>query len=195
MTATPSVRKGVDDAGPSTRTLVSIIASGAALMLTGALLFSWWGGLDELQTASDPEAFADAAVKHGNEVRWASWADIVLFVPGYVLLLGGVLALFRRRPDTPTAVRRASLLGTGAALAGGIADQVENAIVQLGLNAVDLSAADPVDVGRPSDALMTALHAATAGKYLFGGAALLVVVGLSLHAAFHRARGRTSEVP
>ena len=195
MTATPSTDDLTEAVAISTGTLVRVIATGLVLSAVGFALFLRWRGLDELQTASDPTEFAAIAVAHGSDVRWASWADIGLFVPGYVLLLGGILAVFRRRSATPVRVRRASILGTWAAVAGGVADQVENTIVQLGLRAVDLSASDPLNAGRPSDELITALHAATAGKFLFGALALLVVAGLSARAIYGQFVGRSGETP
>lgn len=179
----------------ATRTLAWVIALGVALMAAGFLLFAWWGGLEAVQTASDPAEFTAAALAGGDDVRWASWADIVLFVPGYVLVLVGVLATFRRHTITPTAARRASILGTWAVVAGGVADEVENTVVQLGLRAIDLSASSVAEAGGPSEGLVSVLNAATAAKFLFGAVALLAVTGLFARAMYRRLVARSGEAP
>ena len=167
------------------RTIRRAIVTGLLLTALGFTLFSIWGGLDELQRASTPAEFATAA-EHGNQVRWASWADILLFVPGYVLLLCGILAIFVRTASTPLAVRTAAIIGTVAAIAGGLADEIENALVQLGLGTVDLGADNAVVA--PRDGLITALNAATTAKYVFGIVAVAVVVGLAANALLARRR-------
>jgi len=188
MAVTPSIDDGTDVPAIPTRTIVLLGTSGVALSAAAIVLLFRWGGLNDLQNASDPQEFVDVALANGREVRWASWADIVLLVPGYVLFVAALLACFRRRAGTPPGVRRASLLGTWAVVAGGVTDEVENAIVQLGLRSVDFTAVDPVDAGRPADGLITALNAATFSKLLF-----LFVAGVLLAALFVRAaclRGR-----
>ena len=75
----------------------------------------------------------------GNDVRLASWADILLYVPGYLLLFVGVFALLQLATNTPPDVRFLAAIGGGLAVAAAVADQLENLFLQLSLGTVDLS--------------------------------------------------------
>jgi len=55
-----------------------VSAAGLLLAIVGLVVSNAWGGVDSIQAATSSEEFATLAHEQGNQVRWASWADIVL---------------------------------------------------------------------------------------------------------------------
>ncbi len=162
---------------------VRAIILGLILSVIGLVLMAKWGGVEEIQGATSPEEFATVAASIGNQLRLASWSDILVFVPGYTLLVGGVLALFR---DPDGAVRRSARIGMGFLGAGVIIDQVENLMVQLGLGRVDLDQPGPSQIVHPSDGLLSVLQIAFVGKFVGLALAIATILGLAVIAAKNR---------
>ncbi len=159
-------------ASPGKTTLVGLVVSIVGFV-TAALL----GDLTSLQAATSPEEFAAVANESGNGVRWASWVDILVIVPGYTLLLGGLLLLLARADRSALNGSRLGL----RALGGGILfDQIENLCVQLGLGTVNLDQPGPDEVVNPADWLITMMQGAFWLKWLgiLGAVAIIVVLGV-----------------
>jgi hypothetical protein len=116
------------------------IGIGSVLVVVGVVLIRHWGGL-AIQGTGTTEEFARTALEQGNAVRYASLADIVVFVPGYVLVFLGAYGYARRAPGFR---RRGAVVGGWMVVAGAVVDQTENVLLQLGLGTVDLDAPDAV---------------------------------------------------
>ena len=151
-----------------------VAAAALVLSLIGVGFVQSWGGVDALQATTSSPAFAAKASELGNDVRLASWADSLVFVPGYLLLL---LALFHLAETSTRAgdlSRWLAAIGGGMAVAGAVADQVENAVLQLSLGAVDVDA----DVVDPAGWLIATLRAAYWVKFATLTVAVLALMGL-----------------
>lgn len=159
------------------------IVLGLILSVIGLILMARWGGVEEIQGATSPEEFAKVAASVGNQLRLASWSDILVFVPGYTLLVGGILALFRGPEGT---VSRGARVGMGFLGAGVIIDQVENLMVQLGLGRVDLDQPGPSEIVHPADWLLSVLQFAFVGKFVGLALAVVTILGLVVIAAKKR---------
>lgn len=163
---------------------IIMIVAGLLLAVIGMALILGWGNVTEVQRATSSEEFSEIAHRLGNDVRLASWADIILFVPGNALLLGGLLALYRSPLSSP-ANQRLSSMGTKALLAEVVVDQIENLALMTGLGRVDLSGATPGDVVDPSGLIITVLRIANLTKWVL----LLLVMAALLGLVFCQARG------
>ncbi|MCP5029416.1 MAG: hypothetical protein GY929_24355 [Actinomycetia bacterium] len=140
--------------------------AGLLLCLSGGVLIQAWGGVTDIQRATTPAEFAVLAHNAGNQLRWASGADIILFAPGYLILL---LAAYRRL----------SLPAGGYAVAAlaFAADQTENLFLQLGLGRVSLDPGGP-GVVHPDGWLIAGLRVANIAKWvLLAAAAIGLLVG------------------
>lgn len=116
-----------------------LLAFGLIGVVVGGVAIALLGGLSSLQSAANSVSFARIAVEQGNQVRWASLVDIVLFVPGYVAAGTGLFYGFRtvgsRGMDGVSAPGR---FGAAIIWCVALADQAENLVLQAGLGAVDL---------------------------------------------------------
>lgn len=159
-------------ASPGKTTLVGLLVAVVGFVAAGLL-----GDLASLQAATSAEEFAAVANETGNGVRWASWVDILVIVPGYTLLLGGLLLLLTRTDRSALSVGRLGL----RALGGGVLfDQIENLCVQLGLGTVNLDQPGPDEVVNPADWLITLMQGAFWLKWLslLGAIAIIVILGI-----------------
>lgn len=159
------------------------VALGLVLAVVGGVLIQVWGGVGDVQSASSAAEFSDAAHSHGNQLRSASWADILLFVPGYVLLGAGLFALFYRASGAARWVRLTALVGVVAIVATALADETENFIVRAGLGDVDLDVVGPSRTVSPSEGLINALQVAYYTKTGLLALSLLVLVVLAAQSA------------
>ncbi len=162
---------------------IQIIILGLVLSAIGLILMANWGGVEEIQGAGSAEEFATVATSVGNQLRLASWSDILVFVLGYTLLVGGILALFRSLDGS---VRRSARIGMGFLLAGAIVDQIENLMVQLGLGRVDLDQPGPSEIVQPSDWLLSVLQFTFIAKFVGLALAIVTILGLAAVAAKNR---------
>jgi len=168
------------------------IRVGAALSVIGLGLILLWGNVTDVQSASNPAEFIAATLNHDNSLRLASWADILVFVPGYTLLVLGLLARFVSRDDVLSCVRRGTNVGRVVIVAAAIADQVENILVRLAIGNVDLAAGGPSDIVDPSESLISALRAAYLTKTVLLVATVGILLGLTLRSRWNRRRITTS---
>jgi hypothetical protein len=171
---------------------VIAIGLGLGLSVLGAFLISSSGGLNEIQTATSATSFSDAAHEQGNQLRSAIWTDVHIFVPGYVLLLGGIVALLRRTGGVSRRIRLLSSTGFAALLLGALADELENIFVRIGTGNVDLNASDPTRIVSPSESLINALQVASTVKFAFLAMAVAVIAVLAIDGLRRRVRQNTS---
>ncbi|MGI9645851.1 MAG: hypothetical protein ACR2O6_11135 [Ilumatobacteraceae bacterium] len=154
-----------------------IFGVGLAVSALGFRLIRRSGGLEAIQRATTPEEFVVAARSHGNRLRAANLADIAVFVPGYVLLGAGWMALLRRWRPQSGSIAEATRGIFGLVLFGAVADQIENVAIRIGIGDTDLDAQDPT----PSRGLTSVLALATPSK--LGSLLSAMVVALGLTAA------------
>ncbi len=167
---------------------VKQVRVGAALSVVGLGLILLWGNVTDVQSASNPAEFIKATLNHDNSLRLASWADILVFVPGYTLLILGLLGRIVSGDGVLSCVRRGTAVGRVVIVAAAVADQVENVLVRLAIGNVDLTAGGPSDVVDPSDSLISALHAAYLTKTALLGTTVFILVGLTVRAWWNRRR-------
>lgn len=162
------------------------IRVGAVLSVVGLGLILLWGNVTDVQAASNPAEFITATLNHDNSLRLASWADILVFVPGYTLLVLGVLTRIVSGEGVLSCVRRGANVGRVVIVAAAIADQVENILVRLAIGNVDLAADGPSDIVDPSESLISALRAAYLTKTILLGTTIVIVIGLTVRSWWNR---------
>ncbi len=162
------------------------IRVGAVLSVVGLGLILLWGNDTDVQAASNPAEFITATLNHDNNLRLASWADILVFVPGYTVFFLGVLAWLVSGDGVLSCVRRGVAVGRVVVIATGIADQVENVLVRMAIGNVDLTRTDPTGVIAPSNSLISALHIAYLTKTVLFGAMLVISGGLIVRSRWNR---------
>ncbi len=167
------------------------IRVGAVLSVVGLGLILLWGNVTDVQSASNPAEFITATLNHDNNLRLASWADILVFVPGYTLLVLGVLTRIVSGDGVLSCVRRGAAVGRIVIVAGAVADQVENVLVRMAIGNVDLTGTDPTDVVDPSDSLISALHITYLAKTALLGTTIVILIGLTARSRWNRRRART----
>ena len=158
-----------------------MIGLGLVLVVVGGGLIQGWGGL-AIQGTTTTREFARTALEQGNDVRWASLADIFVFVAGYVLVLLGAYAYARRAPGIRY---RAAVVGGWLVVGGAVADQAENVLLQLGLGAVDLDA--PAAALHPAEWLVDAALVAYYVKNFLLLFSAVVLLALGMWALVERA--------
>ncbi|MDE0135592.1 hypothetical protein [Candidatus Poriferisodalis multihospitum] len=160
-----------------------VSAAGLLLAIVGLVVSNAWGGVDSIQAATSSEEFATLAHEQGNQVRWASWADIVLIVPGYGMFLGGLLAVLRGDDPKPRS-QRVAAVGRMVLVAAVVSDQTENAMLQLGMGGVDLDGPVSDAAVDPSGWLIGVLQAAFWAKWvlLLGSVAAVVTLAVTRRA-------------
>jgi len=171
---------------------VTQIGVGAILFAVGLGLILAWGDVRDVQAASNPAEFIAATLNHDNNLRLASWADILVFVPGYTLLVLGVLTRIVSGEGVLSCVRRGAAVGRVVIVAGAVADQVENVLVRLAIGNVDLTGIGPTDVVDPSDSLISALHVTYLTKTTLLGTTIVILIGLTARSRWNRKRSATS---
>lgn len=150
---------------------------GLGITLIGLFLSQAFGGVADLQAATSPDEFGAVADEIGSGVRWASWVDILVIVPGYTLLLGGLLLLLARTGPSfvPSAKVGLRLLGAGV-----VFDQIENAALQVGLGTVDLDQPGADEIVDPAGWLIAVLQGAYWLKWICLLSVVVIIVGLVL---------------
>jgi hypothetical protein len=165
---------------------VNQIRIGAILSGLGLGLILLWGDVRDVQAASSSAEFIAATLNHDNSLRLASWADILILVPGYTLLVLGVLTRIVSGDGVLSCVRRGTAVGRVVIVAAALADQIENVLVRLAIGNVDLTATDPTDVVEPGDSLISALHVTYLTKTALLGTTVVILLGLTVRSWWNR---------
>ncbi len=171
-----------------------LVLVGAGIAVLGYVLVVLFGNVTDVQSAVDSEAFSDAAVAGGNRLRLALLFDMVVFVPGYLLVVWcwskwrmQLLQSAGAVGDSAGVLRSAKsvfwfyrLAPFGIAIAA-VADLVENCVVYVGLGTVDLNDVVAATMVVPAELLIVLLRIVAAVKWLFVALVLfsLVIAGVS----------------
>ncbi len=118
-----------------------VMAVGAVLFLAGLIGIQTNGGLGEAQWPASTADFNTYVAANLDDVRAANLADMVLFVPGYLLLALGGAEWIRTLPGGRGRVERLSRLAFALVAVAAVTDTIENIALRVGANDLPASSA------------------------------------------------------
>lgn len=166
---------------------IFVCVLGLGLLMLGLGLDRHFGGVKLLQQVDSPGVFTLAIILAGPQLKWASWADILLIVPGYTLLFAGLLMWLRRRLGDR--FRRSRVAVKCVLAAAALSDQYENLMVQIGLRqcgAYDPKVAGTPFLREPEAWIVTGMNAASWSKWVFLVATVVGIIGLWIASLMNR---------
>ena len=119
-----------------------LIWFGLALAILGFSLMYLWGGVIDLQRATDAALLITALENTERHPLAASRADMFLFVSGYLLYLGGIFVCCINRLSGRWWPSLISWLGLVLTICLALVDQVENIVLQTALGLLAPGSAD-----------------------------------------------------
>ena len=130
--------------------------AGLVLLIAGYALMEFWGGVLDLQSVTGAETLASALDDPARNPVWASLADLLVFVPGYLLLFGGLLVLVAYRNPARSWRNRFASAGVGLVASLALVDQVENVALQIALRGLRPDRAEAETVASAVETLQVA---------------------------------------
>jgi len=111
-----------------------VVAAGAVLFLAGLIGIQTNGGLGEAQWPASTADFNAYVGANLDDVRAANLADMVLFVPGYLLLALGVAQWISVLPGGQARVGSLAKVAFVLVAVAAVTDTIENVVLRMGAN-------------------------------------------------------------